>query len=285
MLATGFCLVTVNVLVKFVGEGLPPFESAFLRFVLGLVFLIPAIPAIRAVRFTRRLTGLFVLRAVAHAIGVCFWFFSMTRIPLGDVTAMNFMNPVYVTLGAALFFGEKLGLYRASALFVAFLGGLVILRPGFREIDAGHVAMIFTAIFFAIGYLTANRLSKEVPASVVVAMMSLIVPICLAPLALAHWVTPSLPQIGLLFATAFFATIAHYCMTRAFAVAPMAVVQPVTFLQLVWAMLFGVVLFGEALDPFVLLGGALILGSVSFITLREARLKRGRTPSPEQTKL
>ena len=74
---------------------------------------------------------------------------------------------------------------------------------------------------------------------------------------------------------AVFATSGHYCMSRAFAVAPLTVTQPVTFLQLVWATLLGALVFGEGVDGFVLLGGGVIIGAISYITWREARLKRG----------
>lgn len=274
MTATTLNFVMVNVLVKYVGNGLPIFESAFLRFALGLVFLVPFIGQVRQVDFTRRIVKLSVGRAVFHAFAMVAWFYAMTRIPMAEVTAMNFMNPVYVSLGAVLLFGEKIALPRIMALGVAFLGGLVILRPGLREIDPGHVAMIFSALFFAGSYLIANALSKELPAAVVVFLMSAMVPFVLLPFALADWVAPSFREIGLLFFTAFFATAAHYCMTRAFACAPQAVLQPVTFVQLVWATSVGYFLFGEGIDGFVIAGGAMIIAAVSFITWREARRKR-----------
>ncbi|WP_417242971.1 DMT family transporter [Celeribacter sp.] len=274
MTATTLNFVMVNVLVKYVGNSLPIFESAFLRFALGLVFLLPFIGQVRRVTFTRRIVKLSVARAMFHAFAMVAWFYAMTRIPMAEVTAMNFMNPVYVSLGAVLLFGEKIALPRIAALCVAFLGGLVILRPGLREIDPGHVAMIFSAMLFAGSYLIANALSKQLPAAVVVFLMSVMVPFVLLPFALADWVTPSWHDIGLLFFTAFFATAAHYCMTRAFSCAPQSVVQPVTFVQLVWATTVGYLLFGEGIDAFVILGGAMIMGAVSFITWREARRKK-----------
>ena len=107
----------------------------------------------------------------------------------------------------------------------------------------------------------------------VVAMMALTVTIGLAPLALAVWVPPSWEQIFGLGLVAVFATAGHYTMTRAFAVAPMAVTQPVTFLQLIWASLLGVALFAEPFDPMVLVGGGMMIAAISYITWREARRK------------
>jgi drug/metabolite transporter (DMT)-like permease len=121
---------------------------------------------------------------------------------------------------------------------------------------------------------------------IVVAMLSVMVTLFLAPFAFAVWVPPELSQVGILFVVAFFATAGHYTMSIALASAPLTVTQPVTFLQLVWAALLGVVVFAEPLDIWVVLGGALILASVSFITWREAVLKRRMvTPPVPATKL
>ena len=123
MLVTGLNFVAVTALVKYMGPRIPPAESAFLRYLLGLVFLIPMIGSLRAVTWTPKLHGLFALRGGVHALGVIMWFFAMTRIPLAEVTAMNYLSPVYVTLGAAIFMGEKLAFRRIAAVAVALSRG------------------------------------------------------------------------------------------------------------------------------------------------------------------
>lgn len=277
MLVTGMCFIAVTALVKFMGPRIPPAEMAFLRYLLGLVFLLPALSALRNARLTPRQWKLFVARGLVHGIGVILWFYAMTQIPIADVTAMNYLAPIYVTLGAALFLGEKLAFRRIAAVGFALIGALIILRPGFREISTGHLAMIFTAIAFGASYLTAKVMADEVSPAVVVAMLSIFVTVVLAPFALANWVTPTLWELFLLFLIACFAVGGHYTMTLAFAAAPVTVTQPVTFTQLVWAVLLGFFVFDESVDVWVILGGAVILSSVSFITWREAVLRRTRT--------
>lgn len=285
MIVTGLCFITVTALVKYMGSRLPPAEMAFLRYLLGLVFLIPAVGALRAARLTKRQWGLFATRGVFHALGVILWFYAMVRIPLADVTAMNYLAPIYVTIGAALFLGERLAFRRIAAVVLALVGALIILRPGFREISSGHFAMIFTAIVFGGSYLTAKVMADEVKPSVVVAMLSIFVTIALAPFALVDWVTPTWRELGLLFLVACFAVGGHYTMTLAFAAAPVTVTQPVTFMQLIWAVLLGYFAFGEQVDVWVIVGGVVILSSVTFITWREAVLKRKhRTPVMNETK-
>lgn len=285
MLVTGVCFITVTALVKFLGPRIPPAEAAFLRYLLGLVFLIPAVGALRTAHLTRRQWTLCATRGVFHALGVILWFYAMVRIPLADVTAMNYLAPIYVTIGAALFLGEKLAFRRIAAVLFALLGALIILRPGFREISSGHIAMIFTALVFGGSYLTAKILADEMKPSVVVAMLSIFVTIALAPFALVEWVTPTWYELWILFLVACFAVAGHYTMTLAFAAAPVTVTQPVTFTQLIWAVLLGYFAFNEAVDVWVIVGGLLILSSVTFITWREAMLNRKpTTPVVNQTK-
>ncbi|WP_375257496.1 DMT family transporter [Citreimonas sp.] len=284
MVVTGLCFVMVTALVKLLGSRIPSSESAFLRYLIGLVFLIPMMPALRAVTLTRRLWALFALRGAAHCVGVVLWFYAMTRIPIAEVTAMNYLNPVYVTILAVFFLGERLAVRRIMAIVAALIGAVLILRPGFRELDPGHIAMLGTALLFGVSYLTAKILSGEVSASVVVGMLSITVTIGLAPLALAVWVWPTGWELLVLCAIATFATAGHFTMTLAFAAAPVTVTQPVTFLQLVWSVAIGALFFAEPVDPWVIAGGGLIMGAVVFITWREHVLKRRVTPHVGETK-
>jgi len=257
-----------------------------MRYALGLVFLLPVIRPMWDARLTRRQLGLFGLRGVVHTFGVILWFYAMTQITIAEVTAMNYLNPVYVTLGAALFLGERLAARRLFAVGAALVGALIILRPGFREVEAGHVAMLGTALFFGASYLLAKLLSGETSPGVIVGMLSITVAVGLAPFALAVWVTPTLEHWGWMFVVACLATAGHYTMTLAFAAAPVTVTQPVTFLQLLWSVLLGALFFAEPVDGWVVLGGGVILAAVSFITWREAVLKRRVvTPNVNATKL
>lgn len=286
MLVTGLLFVAVTAIVKHIGSGIPAPEAAFLRYALGLVFLVPMVRPIMTARLTGRQLMLFSLRGVVHTLAVMLWFFSMTRISIAEVTAMNYLSPIYVTLGAAFFLGEKIALRRILAVAAALVGALIILRPGFREISPGHIAMLATAVFFAAGYLVAKQMADEVSPSVVVGMLSITVTIGLAPFAWAVWVTPTMTQVLWFLLLAAVATLGHLTMTFAFRAAPITVTQPVTFLQLFWATLLGYFVFGEPLDFWVILGGGVIIASVSFITWREAvRRREVLTPPHVATKV
>ena len=281
MLGSGLAFVGVTGSVRWLGTDLPAAQSAFLRFAWGVVFLLPALWSVARVGMPGGVWRLHLGRGAVHTLAVVLWFFAMARLPVAEVTAIGFLNPVLVTLGAALMFGEGLALRRVLAIAVAICGALVVLRPGFREIGEGHFAQIGAAFCFAGSYLFAKRLTQVADAGAVVAVLSALVTLGLAPFAWMVWVPVTLGQVVLLAFVALFATAGHYCMTRAFSAAPLAVTQPVVFLQLVWATLLGALVFGEGVDAFVIAGGGIIIGSVSYMAWREHRLRRRvRTPAP-----
>lgn len=285
MLATGLCFVAVNAIVRGLDGALPAPQAAFLRFLFGFAFLAPVmLPALRR-GFTPQVWRLFGLRGGLHVIAVIAWFYAMSRITVAEVTAIGFVNPIVVTVGAALFMGERLAARRIAAICVALLGAMVVLRPGLRDLDPGHLSQVLASVAFGGSYLVAKRLSERVPAATVVAMMTLTVTIGLAPIALAVWITPTLAQLAWLALVAAVGTLGHYTMTRAFAAAPLTVTQPVTFLQLIWASLIGVFVFHEPLDIWVMLGGGMMIAAISYITWREARVRaRPVTPPVVPTK-
>ena len=139
MLLTGALFVAVTAVVKHVGSDIPAPEAAFLRYALGLVFLLPMIRPMLRVGMDRSAMKLFGVRGAAHAIGVMLWFYAMTQIPIAEVTAMGYITPVNVTIAAAIFLGEKLAVRRIAAIGFALLGALIILRPGIREVSGGHL--------------------------------------------------------------------------------------------------------------------------------------------------
>ena len=274
MLLTGAFFVGVTVVVKHLGSDLPAAESAFLRYAIGLIFIVPLLPAMLKHRPDRTALSLFGLRGLVHSLGVILWFYSMSRIPLAEVTAMNYLAPVYVMIGAALFLGDKLSLRRMMAVGIALIGTLIILRPGFREVSEGHIAMLGTGFLLGSSYLIAKKLTDQVSAGVLVGWLSITVTIGLAPFARAVWVAPTGRELLWISLVALFATSGHYTMGMAFRAAPISVTQPVTFLQIVWATVIGTLVFGEAADGFVIFGSALIVAAVSYTSWREAVARR-----------
>lgn len=286
MLVTTVLFVCVTGIVRYLGSELPAVQAAFLRYVFGTILLLPVLAQIVSRPPAARRLGLHAARGFVHGFGVILWFYAMQRIPIAEVTAIGYISPICVTIGAAIFLGEKLAFRRVAAVIAAFIGALVILRPGLHEISSGQLAQLAAAPLFAASYLMAKKFTSAEDSSVIVALMSIFVMLTLMPLAIASWRQPTMAELGWLALTAAFATAGHYALTRAFDAAPITVTQPVQFLQLVWAALLGMAAFGEPLDPWVMAGGGIIIAAATYISHREATLsRRERTPPAPATKM
>ncbi len=286
MLLTGFCFVGVTGIVRYLGSDMPAIEAAFLRYAIGTVMIAPLLVRSLRAGVTRDTTRLFALRSLVHGGGVMLWFFAMARIPIAEVTAIGYSSPIYVTILAALFLGERMHLRRIAAVLAAFVGVLLILRPGVAEISSGHLAQLGAAPLFAVSYVLAKQLSGRAEPSAIVAMLSVGCTVVLLPGAIAQWRPPSWDELAWLTLTAAVATFGHYTMTRAYRAAPIMVTQPITFLQLVWASLLGIAVFAEPVSLSVILGGAIIIASASYISHREyVAARRQITPPSMATKV
>ena len=270
MVVSGLNFVALIAIVKFLGTEIPPAQSAFLRYLLGLVFIVPLLKEFFQTKFSREEYFLFGIRGVFHTFGVICWFYAMTEITIVEVTSLNYLTPVFLSFAAILILGESITIRRMMAIFLALFGAFLILRPGFRELSPGHLAMMGTVISFTVSYIIAKKVTGRLNAGMIITMLTITVTIGLFPIAAVVWIPPTPEQLFWLFLIAFFATAGHYTMTKAFHSAPVTATQPVTFLQLVWATLLGTLFFGEPIDLWVVLGGTIIIGAVTFMAWREA---------------
>ncbi|MEE9315475.1 MAG: DMT family transporter [Rhizobiaceae bacterium] len=286
MIVSTLMFVTVTAIIRNLGGTLPPAQSAFIRYFFGLLLLSPALFQLVKTPLPASLIRMGAIRGFAHSLGVILWFFAMARISMAEVTAIGYVTPICVTIGAAIFLGEKLRARRIMGVLAGLLGALIILRPGFSETSIGQFAQLGAAPLFAISYLMTKSMTGKTSPKNVVVLLTIFCTLFLLPFALLDWQTPTFTDLGWLLLTAMCATFGHYAMTRALAAAPISVTQPITFLQLVWATIVGVVLFDEGVDPFVILGGVIIVSAASFISYRENKLMKSPiTPPASATKL
>lgn len=272
-IATGLFFVFMTGIVRHLGSSLPAAEGAFFRYLFGLIFVSPALIGVIRRPPTRKVWALYGVRGLLHGGAVILWFFAMARIPIAEVTALNYATPIFITVLAAIFLGERLQMRRIVAVFVGIVGVAIILRPGFHEVGVGQLAQLCATPFFAASFILAKRLTRDAHPVEIVAMLSLGCTVVLFPAALADWRDPTWAEIGWLALVAAFATAGHYTLTRAYQCAPISVTQPVTFLQIVWATILGAAVFGEPVDLFIVTGAAVIVTSAWYITVREMRAK------------
>ena len=280
---SSLCFVAVTGIVRHLGSDMNPIQAAFVRYAIGVALLLPTLLAVppSALRLPRLAPH--ALRGLTHGIGVMLWFFAMTQIPIADVTALGFTSPIFVTLGAALFLGERLRLRRMIAIGIGFAGMLVILRPGLNTLELGAAAMLLAAPLFAASMLLAKRLTAAQRPGEIVAFLSVFVTLVLMPPALYVWRAPTWEEMVWLTATAVFATLGHIALVKAYSLVEITVTQPVTFVQLVWASLLGYFVFAEVPDVWTIVGGMIIVASASYIAHRESQLARAARQVTSQT--
>jgi len=278
MLAGGMLFVAVTVLVRLLGSDMPSVQAAFIRYLIGVVLVLPMLWRMRWRGFGLHGGSLpiYAVRGLVHGAAVMLWFYAMARIPLSEVTAIGFSTPVFTALGAILIFRETVKARRALAIAAGFVGTLVILRPGFNAMEAGSLAQLLAALFFAGSFLLAKRMTEKESSADILVMLSVFCTLALLPGAIYYWREPTLLEVAWLGLVAVFATTGHYAITRAIAAAPLTVTQPLSFLQLVWAIAVGYWLFDEVPDSWVIVGALIIVGAVSYLTHREAQAARRR---------
>ena len=269
MVLTTILFVAVTATVRYLEGEVPAPQAAFLRYAIGTVLLIPSLISLIKVKPNKSLMNKFLLRGLVHSFGVTLWFYAMSVMPVAEVTAIGFLTYIFVSIGACLFFKEKLHKHRMTAVIISFIGALIILRPGFKVIESGQFAMLMATIVFTASYLIAKIVSKERTSAEIVAMLSVFTTIFLIPSAIYSWEPISLKALLILAFTALIATIGHITMTQAIKAAPMVVTQPILFLQLVWASMIGFFLFDEQFDLYVIIGGTVIMICVCYVSYRE----------------
>ena len=270
MVATTVLFVIVTAVVRYLGTEMHPIQAAFLRYAFGVALIIPFCLRASLFRIPFARLRLHAFRGIAHGIAIMLWFFAMMRLPIAEVTALSFMTPVFIIIGASVFLKEHFYRHRAIAVALGIAGGLIILQPGFRAIDLGAIAQLVAAPLFAVSMLIAKNLTRNESNGHILLMLSVFCTLTLTLPAIAIWRQPTLEELSWLFLCAVFATAGHYCMTRAFRSAEIAALQPITFLQLVWATLMGSFLFGEQPNFWVWLGGGIIVISATY----NARMER-----------
>ena len=271
MALTGLCMVAVMVSLRYLSDSIPSVQAAFLRYLLGLLIICPFV--IQQIGNTDRTIPFFKygVRGALHGFAVVLWFYSVSNAPLSDVTAINYLTPIFTTIGAVIVFKEKLTKERLLAIILSIFGAILILKPGIEAISLGKSAQLLSTILFAASYLITKSLTKTEGTTLIVFMLTLFATITLLPFAAITWSSPSMNDLALLMGIAILATLGHYFMTKAVAVAPLSVTQPVIFLQLIWSTLIGLAVFGEPLDFLIICGGGVIVVAITQLAYFEKR--------------
>ena len=273
MIFTCACFSGMSAVIRDLSSELSPFQIAFFRNAIGLVFLLPVMW-----RLGFKIPRGPVLKSygVRAAIGVCAmwtWYSALSITPLAEAITLNFTVALWMIPVAILLLGERVGLRRWGATLVGFSGVLIVMQPGSEMVSLGSLLAIFAALLFAISMALVRILARtERPIAIVFYMNVIMTPFSLGP-AIYFWETPELPQWGWLFFIGLIATVAHFGMARALSIVEASSVVPLDFTRLPFAAAIGYFAFGEVPSVWIWPGAALIMASAIYIARREARLQ------------
>jgi drug/metabolite transporter (DMT)-like permease len=263
------------VMIRLASEELHPFALVVWRNFLGLLWLLPMILLTPGLLKTDKLPG-HMRRAASGVIATFATFYAVANAPLANVLAINYTAPLFATIGAVLFLGERIRWVRGAALAVGFLGMLLVLRPGTTEMTPGLWAAVISAITTAFSYLAIKQLTGvDDPRAVAVWSFILTTPASFL-LALPFWTWPSANLWPILVALGACAASGQLALSRAFSLADAGAVMPYDFVRFGLITLAGILLFGERYDPLTLVGGAIILAATIVLALREQKIARSR---------
>ncbi|WNK00717.1 DMT family transporter [Thalassospiraceae bacterium LMO-JJ14] len=216
---------------------------------------------------------LYLFRAVVSVGAMSTWFYALALSPIGEVTALSFLAPLFTTVGAALVLGEVVRLRRWTATLIGFCGALIIIRPGFAELSPGSWFALGSAVFMGSAALIIKTLTRgDDPWTVVFFSHLIMIPLTLIP-ALFVWTWPSLHVWLLLAATGPIAVFGQLIMTKAFSITDVSIIAAVDFSRLPFAVLFGWLAFGELTDLWTWAGALVIFASSFYIVRREQQLQ------------
>ncbi|RZO35229.1 MAG: DMT family transporter [Rhodospirillaceae bacterium] len=273
MLGAACCFAASLTLVKALQEdGMTPFQAVLFRQIFGLVIFIPVILRAGAASLKTPVPARHGMRAVFGFMGMCTGYYSLTLINVADSVALQFTLPIFTTICAIWLLGEKLHSHRVIATLIGFGGVLLIVRPGFAEINLGVPLALFAAASYAISDTMSRWVARDDPFTSIM-MWNFIFMIPLAAIPSAYfWVTP---DAGLWLQVLGFSAAgvgAQFCLTRSFGLAEASLVSPILFLRLPLIAAIAFFVWGETTEIWTWIGAGIIFIATTWMTRVETKI-------------
>ena len=281
MLAAHALFSAMGVMVKHLAETFPVIELMFFRsaFALPVILLIFLRSGRSATLRTKRFGG-HALRACTGIAAQSMGFYALTLLPLAEQTALGYTQPLFVTILAIPFLGEKVGIHRWSAVVVGFCGVLVIALGQGAHVSLGQAAVLGTVagvaqgMFSAVTTMLVRQLSSTESSTTITLWQSLLMGAFSLALLPFVWVTPTPGQLGLLVVMGLVGGCAQWLLTEAWASAQVSAIAPYSYSALLWAAVFGWIFWDDVPGPAMLAGAGLIVAAGLYILHRELVRRR-----------
>ncbi len=279
VVATGSYVIN-DTLMKLATDGLPPYEVLMLR---GVAASLWGFPLLFILGYGGKLPLLFerrvLARNLAEMVAILCYIIALTNLPIADASALGQITPLLVLLGASLLFRERIGGVRMALIGLGFIGAIMVAQPTLNGISIYAVLALANAVLCAVRDIAGRRIAAEVP-GLIVAMSAVVVVLAGAGamhLLTEQWVMPGLHHVVLLLGSGLFLISGHFFIFMAYRVGPTAVVAPFYYFFTFWAVLSGLIVFGQFPNALALAGIALVVASGLTVVLLD---NRRRTLAP-----
>ena len=279
MMLSTVMFAAMHTAIRYTTQQMPAAEVAFFRNAFGLLVILPLLVRRGPSLFYTQKLGLHMLRAVLNVVSMLAFFLGLSLTPLARATALSFTAPLFTALLSALLLGEVFRWRRWTAIVVGFFGTLVILRPGVQAFDLGSLLIICSSLLWGLAIIDIKVLGRTESTMTITAYVTvLLIPMTLLA-AVFVWETPPPHLWGWLVFIGVIGTLGQIVVTDALKLADMTVLMPLDFLKLVWATMFGILLFAEVPDLLTWVGAAIVFGSSCYIVWRESKVRKEKAAS------
>jgi drug/metabolite transporter (DMT)-like permease len=278
----GIALMVLSIFMFSFGDAMGKFlvgtysvgQLLFLRACAALLLLSPLVWRQRHEFLQLERPWLQLFRVVLSTLEVAAFFLATVYLPLADVITYYLAGPIFVTAMSAIFLGEKVGWRRWTAILIGFCGVLIALRPSAQTVSLPALIALGGSLSFATLMLITRSLRKT--PDIVMASSQFVGTFLLgAVLSAFHWVPPTSGSLAIFALAGCVSVTALFCVNRSLKLAPASVVVPYQYSMIVWAVIFGFVVFGDVPEIATIVGAAIIIGAGFYIYLRERDLGRG----------
>ena len=275
MVGSVVCFSIMDICVKWL-DYYPVGQVIFLRFFIGFIPIFFIIPREKLLSFYKTSRpGLHAFRAFTGAAAIIALFIGLRELPLADVVSLTFGGPIFVTVASIFFLSEKVGIKRWSAVFLGFIGMLLIVQPAFIDLNFYYITPIVFCIFFACVAISVRSLSKTEPNYRIAFYFTLLCSILgIATIFKGDWVLPTKIDLAIFIIMGLCGSIANLLLTQSYRLAEASLVTPIKYLSLVFAIVFGFLIWSEIPKLLTLFGALLVITSSLIIFMRENKLKK-----------
>ena len=274
MVIGGVSIALMQAAVKLISLELHPFIITLYRAGLVFVVLLPILFWRGRAVFNTSSIRLQVVRGGIGGLGMLCVFTGLSMVSLAEVTVLLFTVPIFATLLSIVFLSEKVGVRRWTAIFVGFLGILIIARPQ-GSVSTGHLFILCAALSWSTSILIAKKLTeKDTVISITFWQAMGCVPLAFIA-SLFVWELPSFVQLGALLGIAALGTVGHAMLYAALKVGQVSVILPLDYIRIIWSAGLGFILFGQLPTLHLYAGSLLIIAATAFLSYREVTAGEG----------